>query len=319
MRILYGLNDKLVDVTQISSEKLTIDGEIVIPYDDNIRARVYGDPVPGICKRIYLIDSEDNILGVNNKKTVIIPQDCDLVNNVKIKDFNKDRNIWWNNFGKFIEDSDEKLKQLHKRMMIYYGNVNEEYPEQVMATKYIRPMDRVLELGGNIGRNTLVISQILADSSKLVSMECSPLHASQLEVNRNNNDFKFHIEVAALSKQPLIQKGWSTMISDELLPGYTRVNTITWDELQNKYNLDFNVLVADCEGSLYYIFKEEPELLKNFERVIMENDYTDITHKEFVNEYLTNHGFQVVYQQSGGWGPCYPFFFEVWEKTKHSQ
>ena len=40
-------------------------------------------------------------------------------------------------------------------------------------------------------------------------------------------------------------------ISDELLPGYKPVNTITLEELNNKYNIEFDTLVLDCEGAFY--------------------------------------------------------------------
>ena len=48
--------------------------------------------------------------------------------------------------------------------------------------------------------------------------------------------------------------------------------------------MNFNVLVVDCEGALYYILKDEPEFLNGFETIIIENDFLIITHKEFVNE-----------------------------------
>ena len=112
----------------------------------------------------------------------------------------------------------------------------------------------------------------------------------------------------------LIQKGWDTIVSDILLPGYTKVNIIDWSELKNKYNLNFNTLVADCEGALYYILQDEPDMLANFDKIILENDYHDINHKIYVDNNMISNGFRNVYREAGGWGPCFNCFFEVWQK-----
>ena len=124
----------------------------------------------------------------------------------------------------------------------------------------------------------------------------------------------FFVENAALSKRNLIQKGWDTIVSDIILDGYIKVNTITLEELYNKYNINFDTLVLDCEGAFYYILIDMPEILNNINLIIMENDYHDILHKEYVNSILEQNNFYVDYSEGGGWGPCANNFFEVWKK-----
>ena len=51
--------------------------------------------------------------------------------------------------------------------------------------------------------------------------------------------------------------------------------TEPWSETEDKYNVDFDTLVADCEGALCYILKEEPEFLESFKLIIIENDLID--------------------------------------------
>ena len=46
----------------------------------------------------------------------------------------------------------------------------------------------------------------------------------------------------------------------------------------------------------------------------MENDYWDISKKNYVDEILIKGGFYLEYCKSGGWGPCFNNFFEVWKK-----
>ena len=126
----------------------------------------------------------------------------------------------------------------------------------------------------------------------------------------------FHIENSALSKRKLIQKGWDTIASDTVLDGYVAVKTITWEELRYKYRIDFDTLILDCEGAFYYILQDMPEILQNINMILMENDYHDIAHKEYVDHVLTQNHFTCAYREAGGWGPCSPRFFETWKKNK---
>jgi hypothetical protein len=113
------------------------------------------------------------------------------------------------------------------------------------------------------------------------------LSVLKLDENKRINALNFKIEGSAISKIPLIQNEWNTkpLINDIVLEDWKIVNTITWTELKLKYNMNFNVLVVDCEGALYYIFQDEPNMLQNIKTIIMENDYHDITHKQYIDEY----------------------------------
>jgi len=57
-----------------------------------------------------------------------------------------------------------------------------------------------------------------------------------------------------------------------------------------------------------------PEILKDINLIIMENDYWDITHKNTIDDILVKNNFKRVYVKGGGWGPCAFNFFEVWKK-----
>ena len=223
--------------------------------------------------------------------------------------------VWRRRKGQRLRDPQKWLQELHKHLSLNHGEITDEYPEQVMIASHLKASDTVLEIGGNIGRASCVIAQILDDDRRLVSLESNPLHVQQLAENRDLNGFHFQIEPAALSRRSLIQTGWDTLASDVVLPGYFKVKTIDWATLRQKYNLIFDVLVADCEGALYYILQDEPTLLAGFKRVIMENDYHEISHKQAVDNNLKRNGFRRIYVQPGGWGPCADYFFEVWQNS----
>jgi hypothetical protein len=46
----------------------------------------------------------------------------------------------------------------------------------------------------------------------------------------------------------------------------------------------------------------------------MENDYHDINKKQYIDSVLISNKFYREHSESGGWGPCYSNFFEVWKK-----
>jgi hypothetical protein len=85
------------------------------------------------------------------------------------------------------------------------------------------------------------------------------------------NSLNFKIEASAISKIPLIQNEWNTkpQVNDVVPEDRKIVNTITWNDLKQKHNMNFNVLVVDCKGALYNILKDEPEFLNGFETIII--------------------------------------------------
>jgi len=210
----------------------------------------------------------------------------------------------------------KNLLEIQKNMKIEYGSFNEELPEQMMVVRYLKGNEKVLEIGSNIGRNSLIIAYILnkCNNNNFVTLECDKNIYNQLIHNKNINNLNFFVENSALSLQNLIQKGWDTIVSDEILDGYIKVNTISFEELNKKYNIIFDTLILDCEGAFYYILMDMPEILNNINLIIMENDYWDISKKNYIDNILKNNNFYVDYTESGGWGPCFNNFFEVWKK-----
>jgi FkbM family methyltransferase len=210
----------------------------------------------------------------------------------------------------------DKLLDLQKNLTLDFGSFLDEFSEQMMAVRYLKGDEKVLEIGGNIGRNSLIIASILNknNNNNFVSLECDYDICNQLKHNKEKNKLNFYIENSALSKRNLIQKGWNTVVSDKVLVGYKPVNIISWEELNNKYNINFDTLILDCEGAFYYILIDMPEILNNIKLIVMENDYWDITKYNYVNNKLKENNFILDYFEKGGWGPCTNNFFEVWKK-----
>lgn len=297
MRVYYGISSNYIDVTDICLTSLTINNVTTIPIGDGNRASYFSDPVYGVHKSIF-ISTNDGLIEYDEYVLVKI----DLIDNT-ITPIN----------GVEINN---KLANIHSKLYINYGSLQDELVEQQMSVMYLNGDEKILEIGGNIGRNSLVIASILDDDTNFVSLECDEDSANKLQENRDINNFHFHIENSALSNRKLIQLAWDTKPSEVLEDGYNWVKTITLNELKNKYNIEFDTLILDCEGAFYYILMDMPEILDNINLILMENDYYDINHKNYIDNVLRENNFYVEYSKHGGWGPCSSNFYEAWRKHK---
>jgi FkbM family methyltransferase len=302
MNILYGYDDKYVDITDKVLEECIIDDEILIPKNDNNRADIFGDPFYGIKKNIkIIIDGIETIY--NDDVEINIKTTSKATNKVS---------------RKFLElevlSPEKKLEVIHNNLKFIGGDIRDEYPEQLMVAEYLNSNAKVLELGSNVGRNTLTIASILYDETQFVTMECNKDTCSILNRNKNYNGFNFHIESSALSGKKLYLKGWDCFTEDNKPVDAIEVNTVTWQQLNDKYKIKFDTLVVDCEGALYNIFIDFPDMLENIHTVIMENDYRVLEHKQYVDKVLIKNGFNIKKQMPGGFEPCYHYFYQVWTK-----
>ncbi len=271
---------------------------LLIPVGDEVRSNMFGDPMFGTLKSVR-ITSQQGFEKFIQADTEYVLEDVDL----EVSE----------HFKAEIE-AEKLLDQLHSELKLKEGSFRDEFAEQRMAVIYLRPNDIVLEIGGNIGRNSCVIGKLLSDSSNLVVVECDPKSIVSLKENRNLNNLNFHIELSAISKVPLKQNKWNSFPMEEneiLEPGWFKVNTITWPSLRQKYNLKFNTLILDCEGAFYYILKDAPDILDNIRLIIIENDFFDEVMKNSVLNTFIRCGFELAYNRSYG----YTFdFYQVWQR-----
>lgn len=212
------------------------------------------------------------------------------------------------------EDAYQKLYAVHAKYRLKHGEQLHELPEQLLTLTFLPPDAKVLEIGADVGRNSCLIASILNDSRNMVSVEPRLEAIPYLRDNRNINNLKFHIEPSAISKVSLYQKGWISVPSDIPLPGHTKLNTITFEQLKRKYGIEFDTLIVDCEGALYYILRDDPTVLNNIKLVIIENDFQCADHYFFVADLFRQHGLEAVHNE----GPAYwgenTAFYQVWKK-----
>jgi FkbM family methyltransferase len=306
VKVLYGAGLEYIDVTDIAMNRCWNSGNLMIPGADIVRASIFGDPLFGTLKDIKIVTG-DRVTTYNDGENIDI-----FVGGEKSSDRDPSMRVKTNNV--YFASNEAKLDYIHRNIIFIGGNVRDEYQEQYLTCKFLPADAKVLEIGANIGRNTMTIASIITDETKFVTLECDPVSASTLMKNRNSNGFKFHIEEAALSDRKLFQKGWNTFTEDIKPDDAVEIKTIKWSQLREKYNIEFDTIIADCEGALYIILNDHPEILDNIKLLIVENDYTDYNHKLSVDSILKDKGLQLKTQLHGGWGPCQQCFYEVWSK-----
>lgn len=318
MKLKYGTHNNYIDITHllprfIIGDKLRICGNDV---DRFLNFKI--DPCPGIVKHI-LLEDEEKIYS----DTGFLFFNCDdEIYDLPLKNINFKHPHFYYCLDKIYLEPDplKKLEKIHKLINLKYGSMNDEFPEQMMVINYLPSDRKVLEIGSNIGRNTLVIATILSDDRNLVTLECSKSIALQLQENKLINNCNFHIENSALSKRKLVQSGWDSKPSDQVKENdklnNEEISLISFTELEAKYNIQFDTLIADCEGALFYILQDMPETLDNITMIIKENDYVDEIQKTFVLNRLRERGFKPIYSEMlmyGGlfWSGCNTFY-QVW-------
>jgi FkbM family methyltransferase len=194
--------------------------------------------------------------------------------------------------------------------LIFYNENDEiinhtifEADEQKLADKYIKNHHVVLELGARYGTVSYNINKNVRNSTNHVAVEPDSRVWGALEKNKQLYNSNYHIVKGFISNKSLglanIDSGYGTTT---VIQENSDIPSYTLDYIQNYYNLNFNVLVADCEGFLEIFLDENPELYNNLRLIIYEADYPEkcnyskieniLRSKEFVH---VEKGFQNVW------------------------
>lgn len=171
----------------------------------------------------------------------------------------------------------------------YIDTNKNEYEEQTLVHKYIKPTDVVLELGSRYGTVSCIINKKINNPNNQVSVEPDTRVHECLEKNMINNNYKFNIIKGFISKIPLeltnlnYCNGYATT---SIPSNNSSISTYTLEEIESMYNLKFNTLVADCEGFL----EENPQLYQQLNLIIFEKDYDKkCNYKKIINNLKQNN------------------------------
>lgn len=204
-----------------------------------------------------------------------------------------------------------------------------EKEEQMLVRQYIPPDATVLEMGARYGTVSCVLSEVLNDPTRHVAVEPDPSVIESLKKNRENNGGKFHIYEGVVSshgyelqfidpKFEYHEYGTHTKMTDN-----PTVENKSLDEIEKKYNLHFDCVVADCEGFFYDFVKENKERVKSMRVIIYEQDgvpWSDMISKyEELDSILESMNFKREFSIQHPKYKNNPHFHNVWVKDVKTQ
>ena len=191
--------------------------------------------------------------------------------------------VKWSRKNIFFDENNNTINPL------YY-----EIFEQYLIYKWIKPKDVVLEIGGRYGVVSCSINSILENKKNHVVVEPDDSILNALKKNKKNFQAEFKICKNPISNFPLYftKKGFASNVNKHKNADSQLIKTITFKQFINKYKLNFNVLVLDCEGCMFNLFEENPDLYKILKLIIFEKDniencdYEKITSNLILNKFI---------------------------------
>ena len=181
--------------------------------------------------------------------------------------------------------------------------------EQDLANQYVSENDIVLELGARYGSVSCIINSKLNCKTNQVVVEPDDRVWEALERNRKVNGCEFHTIRGFISSKKLslinLRACYGGYGSTSIENPNTKIPSVSLEEVKAKYKLNFNVLIADCEGFLEVFFDENPTFYDNLRLIIFEADYPDKCDYQKIKDTLKHKGFV---ELLGG-------FQNVWKKS----
>ena len=169
-----------------------------------------------------------------------------------------------------LEKHDKSIFYNENNHIIPHKHVERE--EQLDVFMFLPSDSTVLELGARYGTVSCLINRILSNKENHVAVEPDSTVIGVLTRNRDKQQCKFHIFNGVVSKRPVkFNSGGyisSTTVAKDEKDG--NIATLSLDQLQQKYALKFDVIVADCEGCMGQYVEEND--MSQFKMIMLEKD-----------------------------------------------
>lgn len=170
-----------------------------------------------------------------------------------------------------------------------------EYVEQVLVEHFIKPYDRVLEIGARYGSVSCTINKILKNKSSQVSVEPDERVWEALRKNKLNNNCHFEIVEGFISNNRMSLtnlnkvRGYATKSFND---AESLIKSYPLDHYDSKY--DFNALVVDCEGCLEQFLNENKDFIKKLRIIIFEADYPQECNYRRIRKFLIDNNLKEI-------------------------
>lgn len=167
---------------------------------------------------------------------------------------------------------------------------NIEVVEQHLCQKHIKPEDKVLELGARYGSVSIITNKIVTDKSSHYVVEPDSTVWECLKTNMILNSCNFNILKGVISKKKICLQG----------NGYAKRSVIDTTygksqiELFDLPNIEFDTLIADCEGFLETFYNENKSLFKKLNKMILEFDEPKNCNYDYLLKEFSKLNFHIV-------------------------
>ncbi len=180
--------------------------------------------------------------------------------------------------------------------LIYYDendeiidHLNLEEVEQELCKRHIKKDDVVLELGARYGTLSCLVNRMIDDKKNHYVVEPDSKVWSALEDNMkiNNCDFNIIKGVIGKEKYKLDGHGYAMRTTTDSSYGTSQIDNYDIPDVE------FNTLIADCEGYMEIFYNENKNFFNNINKIIMECDCPDICDYDKLLKEFNTLGFTI--------------------------
>ena len=175
-----------------------------------------------------------------------------------------------------------------------------EVTEQQDSLTFINANDIVLELGARYGTVSTIVNNILSNKTNHVVVEPDLDILDALKLNRNIHNCEFQIYTGtitgATTSKKIVRDGYGTYITDDNdnQSTFDKIESITYQEFKQRYPLNFNVLIMDCEGCAEEFVKTLGPELSHYNKILLERDNIHMSNYSIVENMFMQDGFTKV-------------------------
>jgi FkbM family methyltransferase len=167
-----------------------------------------------------------------------------------------------------------------------------EKQERRYLKQFLPKNSTVLELGACLGVVSCITNRLLDHPERHVVVEANPNVIPTIEENKARNQCKFHIEHCMLSSKPenTFFIGKNILTSSNIRQSTEQITVAgkTIGQLEQQYDLKFDVLIMDIEGGELGVLRENRDKLKELSVVFMEiHPHPEVLSAENVAECLS--------------------------------
>jgi len=195
----------------------------------------------------------------------------DFRNKISLSEYNNNNYI--NDDLQTLIDKSQHKDELTNKAELY---------EKTLISHYLPENAKVLELGGGWGSVSKIIQQKINNKNNHIIIEPENERATKL-IQKGYKVFNGIISnnVMWLEKK-FVSRDIPTFNSQSI------ENIINIEKLEKMNNIKFDTIIADCEGALPKIFKENPQLFKQIKFIQIEYDWYRPECTKFRNKLLSN-------------------------------